>query len=220
MQSLGLRLKTIADLVPKGAKVCDVGTDHGYLAIYLKSQDIAKRVIATDLNKKPLKRAEENITAAGVSGIELRLCNGLEGLSKNEADTVIIAGMGGEVIAGILEKGSNISKCEDITFIMQPTTSPELLREFLCKNGFCIESETPVLENGKVYSVMVCRFKGEIVEKGDSFYYIGKIKPDCEAGILYIEKQKKRLRDCMIALEKIDGKKELYSYYKNAFEGI
>lgn len=220
MPNLSLRLKTIADMVPVGAKVCDVGTDHGYLAIYLKLANVVEKIIATDLNEKPLKRAEKNITSAGVKGIELRLCDGLSGLEQDEADTIIIAGMGGEVIAGILEKGGNISKSENITFIMQPTTSPEILRRFLCENGYEIEREIPISENGKVYSVMVCRFDGLLKEKDNSFYYVGKIKPNCKAGVLYIEKQKKRCFDCMTALKSKEDKKYLYAHYKSAFEGI
>ena len=218
MQSLSIRLKTIADCVPTGSKVCDVGTDHGYLAIYLKSQGKAQSVIAADLNEKPLKRAEENIARAGVSGISLRRCDGLEGITENEADTVISAGMGGEVISGILERGAHIRK--NVTFILQPTTSPEALRQFLCKNGFEIEKEIPVSENGKVYSVMVCRFFGESLIKDTAFYYVGLVSPDSEAGLLYIKKQKKRLSDCICALENTGNKSTFYFEYRNALEGI
>lgn len=220
MPDLTLRLRTIADMVPEGAKVCDIGTDHGYLAIYLKANGKAESVIATDVNEKPLKRAKENITASGQEGISLRLCDGLEGLENGEADAVIIAGMGGEVIAGILERGKEFACDSSVTFIIQPTTSPEILRRFLCENGFSVLEEIPVAENGKVYSVMKCRFSGEISQKGEGFYYIGKVTPETQAGALYIEKQKKRLRECINALENNESKRELYLEYKRIFEEI
>lgn len=220
MQPLSVRLKTIADLVPEGSKVCDVGTDHGYLAIYLKLKGIAKNVIATDLNEKPLKRASENIAAAGVSGIELRLCDGLCGLGPNEADTVIIAGMGGEVISGIIERGGNITESSDITFILQPTTSPEFLRRFLCDNCFAIEREVPVLENGKVYSVIVCKKTDKKVKVHPSFYYTGLVTDETPAGKSYVLKQKTRLEGVVNALVNVDNKKNEYEYFKECLEGI
>ena len=218
MPELSVRLKTIAKLVQKNSKVCDVGTDHGYLAIYLKGEGIAQSVIATDLNEKPLKRAQENIARAGVSGISLRLCDGLMGVKPGEADTVIIAGMGGEVIAGILEKGAHIVNDSNVTLIMQPTTSPEILREFLCKKGFLIKSETPVFENGKLYSVMVCEFTGKEINCAEAFYYVGLVSPENEDGRLYIEKQKKRVLSCMAPLE--FKNQALYLKYKTVLDGI
>ena len=109
MNNLSLRLSTIASLVPKGAFVCDVGTDHGFLPIFLMESGKARGVIATDINEKPLKKAKENLKKTGTEGITLRLCDGLSGIKKGDADTVIIAGMGGEVISGILERGKEIT---------------------------------------------------------------------------------------------------------------
>lgn len=220
MQALSLRLKTIADLIPKGVKVCDVGTDHGYLAIYIREMGIAQSVIATDVNEKPLNRARKNIETYGKGGIELRLCDGLEGLSCQEADTVVIAGMGGEVIAGILERGRIFSFNSSVTFIIQPTTSPEFLRRFLCENGFEVFREVPIEENTKIYSVMECRFTGNKTSPGEGFYYVGKVKPDCPAGVKYIEKQKKRLMSCIKALEGKSEKAELFERYRSAFDEI
>ena len=102
--ALSLRLKTIAALVPKGARVCDVGTDHARLPIYLISEKIASRVIATDLRPLPLENAKKNVEYSGVTGIELRLCDGLSAVKKHEADVIIIAGIGGEVISGIISR--------------------------------------------------------------------------------------------------------------------
>lgn len=218
MNNLSLRLKTIASLVPNGARVCDVGTDHAYLPIFLKKSGIASSVIATDLNQKPLENAKNNIENSGVSDISLRLCDGLDSVSDSEVDTIIIAGMGGEVIVGIL-KSCEWAKTYNKTFILQPTTSAEVLREFLCKNGFEIKTETPVLENDKLYSVMTVEFTGEICRKAEYFYYIGKI-PTTSEGILYLKKQQKRVLNCMTALENIPHKQNDYLKNKAIYEQI
>ena len=219
MKPLSQRLETIATLVPHGARVCDIGCDHGYLAIYLRLNNIAKTVIAADLNELPLKRAEANIKKLNADNIDLRLCDGLSGIKKDEVDTVIIAGMGGNVISGIIER-SDFSKSEDLTFILQPTTSAEALREFLCKNGFEIQSETVVYENNKLYSVMVVKFANKIKTVENGFYYIGKVTPNTEDGIKYIKKQQKRLFEAANALESIPEKQNEFAEFKSAYDYI
>jgi tRNA (adenine22-N1)-methyltransferase len=215
MPELSLRLKTIASLVPLGARVCDVGTDHARLPIYLKQSGIANNVIATDLNEKPLEFAKENIESSGVSGISLRHCDGLSAVKEGEADTVIIVGIGGEVISGILENCDWI-KTTGITLILQPTTSPEVLRKTLINNGFDIITETPLLENNKIYSIMLARFCGTITPYPEHFYYIGKI-PKTEHGIIYIKKQLKRITDYVNAYENIPAKQKEYKLFKNIY---
>lgn len=220
MLSKSLRLETIASLVPDGARVCDIGTDHGYLAILLEKSGKVKKVIATDVNSKPLENARKNIQKEKLSNIELRLCDGLDGILESEVNTVVIAGMGGEVISGILEKGYLISKDENITFILQPTTSPEILREFLNKNGYEILKEIPIFENNKLYSVMKVSFTGKQNKIADFLFYIGKITPLDKAGFLYIKKQQERCFKCMNSLKNIDSKKDDYLKYKNLYERI
>lgn len=219
MNKLSIRLETIASLVPFGARVCDIGTDHGYLSIYLKSNNIAESVIATDLNEKPLLTARKNIELSGVSGIDLRLGNGLSPVKKGDADTVIIAGMGGEVISGILSQ-CNWIKNEEITLILQPTTSADSLRRYLNENGFEIRSEKAVDENRKLYSVMVVKHTGNIIKKPEYFYYIGLLKPISQAETLYIKKQQKILLKCIGSLENIATKQADYNKYKTAYSGI
>ena len=108
MEELNLsdRLRLIAGLIKKGSKVADIGTDHGYLPIFLVKSGITDRVIAMDVRKGPLKKAEDNTRAFCVSDqIELRLSDGLAALEKGEADTVTISGMGGRLIQSILTNG-------------------------------------------------------------------------------------------------------------------
>ncbi len=218
MSDLSLRLKTLAALVPKGARVCDVGTDHARLPIYLMQNGIANSVIATDLNRKPLEFAKENIAKSGITDISLRLCDGLSAVNKGEADTIIVAGIGGEVISGIL-RCCNWVKSKNITLILQPTTSPEILRKFLINQGFDILSETPVFDNNKIYSVIKAVFLGEIKKYPEYFYYIGKI-PKTENGIIYIKKQQKRIGDYLKAYKKIPEKQAEYILYSKIFTKI
>ena len=219
MLDLSLRLKTIASLVPFGARVCDVGTDHGYLSIHLKQSGIAKKVIASDLRPAPLASAKKNMENLNVTGIDLRLGSGLETVQKDEVDTVIIAGMGGEVISAILSECDWI-KSEKYTLILQPTTSAEALRKFLYETGFETLEELPLAENGKLYTIMKCRFANTPCKMEDYFYYIGKITPNNEHGRLYLQKQQKRVFDCMKALENIALKRNEYNYYKTIYNEI
>ncbi len=216
---LSLRLKTVAALVPSGARVCDIGTDHARLPIYLIQNGIAKSVIAADLREKPLEKARENIRLAGVRGIDTRLCNGFDGIDVNEFDAAVIAGIGGEVISGIIDR-ADILKNADKLLILQPTTSPEILRRFLYESGFMAEKEIPVFDNGKLYSVMAVRFSGKTKEYAEAYYYIGSISPDTPAGVMYIKKQYNRITKCAKALENIPEKVREYEYYNNLSEEL
>ncbi len=219
MQNISERLKLIASFVKKGALVCDVGTDHAYLPVYLSKTGIAKKIIATDIREKPLNNARKNVEQSGEENIELRLCDGLSAVEKNEADTVIIAGMGGEVISGIIDRCEWI-KNENIQLILQPMTSPEILREYLIKNGFSIDREIALFENGKIYSVISVVFIGKVSSYNPSFYYIGKVDISDEFGKMYAEKQLKRCRQCALALENIEEQQEQYLYYKNIVKAL
>lgn len=221
MPKLSKRLETIATLVPNGARVCDIGTDHGYLAINLLKTGRAVNVIATDIGEKPLLNAKKNIEKADLADkITLRLCDGLSGIKKNEADTAIIAGMGGEVIAKIMENGCEIAKDNSLTFILQPTTSPEILRHFLCKNGYKIHLEIPVFENNKIYSVMKVSYISTPTKCDIGYFFTGEVKPHSEDGIIYIKKQQNRCMQCVLALQNLPEKADEYLYYKSALDYI
>ena len=218
--ALSRRLLLIASLVPKGARVCDIGTDHARLPIYLIKEKKAKHVIATDIRPMPLENAKKNVEFSGVTGIELRLCDGLSAVSKEEIDTVIIAGIGGEVISGIISRAEPLREQPYPLLILQPTTSPEALRRYLYENGFEILTETALKENGKLYSVITACFTGEAKKMPEHFYYTGKVDANTKDGYLYIQKQYIRLKKCADALTNIPEKQSEYLHYKKLSDEI
>lgn len=148
------RLAHLADMVSKDAVLADVGTDHGYIPIYLIQTGKIKKAFAMDIGKGPLLRAKEHIKNCGLGEyITLRLSDGLAALEPNEADAVLIAGMGGSVTIHILEEGQEI-----IPFlkelILQPQSEISKVREYLYQKGYCIDREDMVFEDGKYYPMM------------------------------------------------------------------
>ena len=150
---LSKRLQTIADFVKKGAVVADIGTDHAHIPIYLIKNNIISKAYACDINAGPLEKAKENINYYGVKNIELRLSNGLEKLKTDEADTFIIAGMGGELIIDILDRGQGFFDKKN-TFILSPHTKIEEVRNYLLRKGLKILKEDMCIDEGKFYTVM------------------------------------------------------------------
>ncbi len=207
MPVLTKRISAIASLVQKGSRVADIGADHGRLSIYLRQHGIAKSVIATDLRQKPLQNAVKNITAAGVGGIDTRLCDGFDKICPDEIDTAVIAGMGGEVIAGIIDRASFVAQ-NKIKLVLQPMSSAEALREYLLSNGFFIDTELTVEEEGKVYTVISAVFDG-IKRKKDLFYlYAGERDFTTDEAKIYVKKLYNRLMGERPAFEKSDKKDE------------
>lgn len=152
------RLLACAELVPKNARVADVGTDHGYLAIHLLQEQIASSVIACDLRAAPLESAKANAVKFGVrENITFRLADGLSKIRPGEADTVVCAGMGGDLIMMILQKAPWL-KDEKYTLILQPQSAVPTLRAWLCSEGFEIREEKLLEEGGFFYTVMRLQF--------------------------------------------------------------
>ena len=151
---LSKRLQAVADLVTEGASVADIGTDHGYIPIYLVERNIAKKVIALDINRGPLERARMHIVGHGLKGkIETRLSDGLQKVVPGEVDTMIAAGMGGGLVIKILTEGKNVVEELD-AMILQPQSEIGKVREFLNKNHLQIIKEDMVEEDGKFYPMM------------------------------------------------------------------
>ena len=151
------RLLCCASMVQPGSRVADIGTDHGYLGIYLLQSGAARHVIACDLRKDPLENARRNAKLFGVDGeMELRLSDGLEKILPDEVDTVVMAGMGGDLIQKILSQ-CPWRKREGLQFILQPQSAGNVLRRWLCEDGFEIRREEPVQDGHFLYTVMDIR---------------------------------------------------------------
>ena len=160
LMKLQARLACIASCVPQGARLADVGTDHGYLPIFLLQQGRIRHAIATDLREEPLAHAERSAREYGIGGeMELRLGDGLSPVSPSETDAVVIAGMGGELIIKILQ---NAPWAKEKCLILQAQTKVPLLRTWLSENGFRFVSEHLVRDKGTLY-VVLCVTSGQSV---------------------------------------------------------
>jgi len=171
---LDKRLLCAAELVREGAVLADVGTDHGYLPIYLILSGKIKRAILSDINEGPLDSARANAASSGVSQyVELVLADGAEALVDKGATDYAILGMGGELIARIIEDAPHL-KSGGISLILQPMSRPEALREKLFNSGFSVLREVYCSDSGKYYVVILARYTGERTEYSDVDLAFGK----------------------------------------------
>lgn len=151
---LSKRLESVSSLVTPGFRVADIGTDHGYIPLWLIRQGVIPGAIAMDIHKWPLQRAKENIQAYELEEkIETRLSDGLGELRPGEADCVVIAGMGGSLVIKILKEGAEVLRTVR-ELVLQPQSDMEKVRRFLQKEGYRITSEKMILEDGKFYPMM------------------------------------------------------------------
>ena len=155
---LSKRLKKIAEHVDKCESIADIGTDHGYIPIYLVKEGICERAIASDINKGPIEKAKVNVMFEGVSDkVKCLLGPGLNPLKVGEVEGVILAGMGGNLTRDILLNDMDKVKKYDF-LILQPAQNPEVLREFLYKNNYEILDEDLILDEGRFYELFKVRY--------------------------------------------------------------
>ena len=184
---LSKRLLTAVGMITKGNIVADVGCDHAYTSIYLCKENIAPKVIAMDVNRGPLARAKEHVEEAGlIDSISLRLSDGLEKLSPNEVDTVLLCGMGGLLMIKILSDYKEITKTVK-ELVLQPQSEVAQVRHFLHKEGYEIEKEHILKEDGKFYVVMRAVPKAQVQSYEEECYYL--------YGKLLIEEKSERLKE-------------------------
>lgn len=173
MTMLDGRLQAAADFVTPGGAAVDVGTDHGYLPVYLVESGRVKRALAADINSQPLESARRNIAEAGLEDqIGVLQTDGLDGIDLEQFTDVILAGMGGMLIAEILERRMPLA---GLNLILQPMTQAPFLRRWLCEKGFQILAETPAQAAGKVYAIINARYDGQVRECSELFAHVGKI---------------------------------------------
>ena len=162
------RLECILKYV-RGKTIVDIGTDHAYIPIRLVQDGIADKVIASDIKIGPVNAAKRHIEKYALSDkIDVRLGSGLAPIEENEAEEIIIAGMGGEMIIKILSEDE--SKAKNARLILQPMNSQYDLRKFLHENGYEIELEDLATEGVKVYNIIIAK-SGKSVPFSDDFDY-------------------------------------------------
>lgn len=155
---LSPRLRTAAELVRPGRRLCDVGTDHAYLPIYLCRAGITPQAMASDVREGPLERARLHIAASGLTErIQTRLTDGLTGLAAFAPEDITVLGMGGELIAAILG-ASDLIRSPEVRLILQPMTHPELLRGWLFEHGFAILTERLAAEEDRIYQTICAAY--------------------------------------------------------------
>ena len=167
------RLQSVAAFVQEGKRLADVGCDHGYIPIYLLQKKKIEKAIAMDINQGPLMRAKEHIQEWGLENyIDTRLSDGVKALKPNEVQSIVIAGMGGQLISEILS--ADIEKARKCNLVLQPMNAQYELRKYLISNGFSITDEDIAIEGFKVYNIMNVINKPQKEFDNDIEYHLPK----------------------------------------------
>lgn len=213
------RLAAVASLVPCGARVADVGSDHAYLAASLIEEGVAALVIATDKNEGPCAAARRALSAAGLSGrVPVRVGDGLAPLAPGEVDTVCIAGMGGGLIASILAARPEIvAKLSRL--VLQPMNDAASLRRWLYGNGWHITEERLATADGRLYEIIAAE-PGTEEMPASWLLTLGPMlwreRPPLFAR--HVEAQMERLGRILHGMEKSEAARESDAYRKIAAE--
>lgn len=177
---IGSRLLSAAGFVRQGAYFADVGTDHAYLPLFLLSSGVIERAVCSDVNEGPLASAKCNAEEAGFSEkMIFMLTDGATTLSGLGATDYAICGMGGELIADIIDRAPHLCD-ENINLILQPMTRHGELRRYLSENGFRILAESHSYEAGKYYVCINARYTGESRTLTDLESELGELDPRVE----------------------------------------
>ncbi len=210
MIKLGPRLLCAASMVRCRTKIVDIGTDHAYLPAYLVENGIADGVLACDIGFMPLKNAENTVKSHSLGDkIMLRISDGLKEVSPEEADEIIICGMGGTLISDILSSADWVKR-KGMHLILQPMTHSEDVRRYLTGNGFCISEEKFVADSGKFYCCISADFDGKYREADEGFCHFGYLPPKDEIHTHYVNKQLHRIDIKLGALKDREEAKEEY----------
>ena len=190
---LDMRLRMVAGLIRPGMPLADIGTDHAYLPVFLVENDIIPKALASDVKIGPLENAKKTINKHNLNDkITPVLSDGLKEIPHEYTD-FCIAGMGGELIAKILEESPWVRR-QGNHFVFQPQTHPEDLRRHLLTNGYEIIREDVVKERMKYYLAIEAVCTGVTEEHGEADYYIGKLRESTSIHkIKYLEKVASRL---------------------------
>lgn len=194
---LSPRLALCAGLVRAGSPLADIGTDHAYLPVWLLKTHTVPRAVAADVNPGPLEAARRSAEKYGV-GEELRLLlsDGLRELSPEDADDIVIAGMGGELILRMVGETEWL-RASGKRLVLQPMSSVPELRLGLAELGFGVEREEAVEDGSKVYSAFSVRYIGTKPETDGLYPFLGRLEPGTPAAVKYAGKVLRELSNQM-----------------------
>lgn len=211
------RLLACAGFIQPGQRVADVGTDHGYLPIYLVQKGLAAHVYAGDIGEKPLEKARENAARFQVTeGISFHLCSGVEGIPR-DFDVLVMAGMGAETMVGILKKGKWLED-ERYRLVLQCQSSQNELRQYLSESGWKITREEPVRDGRFLYTVLEAG-RGEMhLTPGQHFVSPALLESGSPLVQEYVQFCIRTTRKVTEALQHQKGEK--YAYYLRALEEL
>lgn len=195
--SLGARLGLCASMARQGCRLADIGTDHGYLPVWLAKMGKIRSAVAADVREGPLQSAKQNIEKYDVDAlVTARLSDGLDSLAPQEADDVVMAGMGGELIARLISRALWLRTPEK-HLILQPMTSAEELRAYLCREGFGVFREETAREDNRLYTVMLVWYDPDTASRNaadPAFLYRGLVDGSTPDGRNYLLARASSLR--------------------------
>ena len=228
MAEIDKRLISAKEFVRQGAYFSDIGTDHAYLPIFLLKSGIIERAICSDINEGPLAVARENLIKEGlIDKVELYISDGAKGISHLEPTDIAIFGMGGELIADIIENSIEFFKRRGTRVILQPMSRQAHLRRYLASRGFSIVGESYSSSSGRYYLTLAAEYTGECMELSDFEAEFGRIQPrvklspEMRGYIKAKMKSLKRARDGkLMGCEDASAEAELLRMAEEAFKDL
>ena len=215
------RLETIIERMPASGCIADIGCDHAYVAIEAVRRGRAARALACDVRKGPLQQAAEHILCAGLAGkIETRLSDGLEKVAPGEADTVVVAGMGGPLMERILQ-----GRLGDFAhFVLSPQSEIPHFRRFLLTEGMQINEETMLIDEGKYYVILNVSQRADAASSDsmyvteEDFLYGGRLLRRLDPVLKsFLEKEKTRYEGILRQTDSLEVR-TAYQHCINALE--
>lgn len=215
MITIDNRLKVCAEMVFGNGIVCDVGTDHAYLPVYLIEKSICGNVIASDINEGPLKFAQQTLIKYRFEDkIQLLKSDGLKNIPCDNISDVVIAGMGGETIADIISNAKWLKS--GVNLVLQPMTRAGYLRKWIYKNGYEIAEEKAVVQDRFVYTVIRAFYSGYKFNIGKVAEIVGRINLETDAGMRYCKNQFSKINNIALGLSKAGKTEDSQEYQRIA----